>query len=339
MIDSVDGSLLFGAIDTAKFEGTLTNLPMYPAPGSGDTISRFITSFTSLSLTTESGMSALTPEDFVARHVLLDSGTTNSLVPDSIAQAIYQITGAKFTAEYAGVKVNNAIVPCTVRDVKGTFDFGFGGLGGPIIKVPIASMVYPAILNGIQPNMPGTNTPACILGITPMSTHGFSDFLLLGGTFLRSAYVVYDITNLRIGIAQSKPNATESEIVPFLSLSAPIPGATTIESEAKPEAPTTSNTVAPTPFTQAPGETFIGSAGPAFVSAYQNLGSAPTPSVSSNVTPTEAASSTGTSSPGTSAATGTMKPGAGSMVRPVAWEQMILIGISISLVLGGGLLL
>ena len=50
---------------------------------------------------------------------------------------------------------------------------------------------------------------------------------LLGDTFLRSAYVVYDLANNQIGIAPTDFNSTDSNIVPFPSMSAPIPDATT----------------------------------------------------------------------------------------------------------------
>lgn len=53
------------------------------------------------------------------------------------------------------------------------------------------------------------------------------DVYILGDTFLRSAYVVYDLVNNEIGIAATDFNSTESHIVAFESSGAPIPSATT----------------------------------------------------------------------------------------------------------------
>jgi elongation factor G len=63
---------------------------------------------------------------------------------------------------------------------------------------------------------------ACAFGIQNSS----SDPFLLGDTFLRSAYVVYDLVNNQIGMAQTDFNATASNIVAFESHGAQIPFAT-----------------------------------------------------------------------------------------------------------------
>lgn len=56
----------------------------------------------------------------------------------------------------------------------------------------------PAILKGVQ---------VCQFGILPAGEDGP---ILLGDTFLRSAYVVYDLDNKQIALAQTKFNATAS---------------------------------------------------------------------------------------------------------------------------------
>ena len=48
-----------------------------------------------------------------------------------------------------------------------------------------------------------------------------SNFTLLGDTFLRSAYVVYDMTHHQVGLAQANLNSTASTVV---ELSAAAPG-------------------------------------------------------------------------------------------------------------------
>ncbi|KFY41714.1 hypothetical protein V494_02820, partial [Pseudogymnoascus sp. VKM F-4513 (FW-928)] len=51
--------------------------------------------------------------------------------------------------------------------------------------------------------------------------------ILFGDTFLRSAYVVYDLANNEIGLAQTDFNAKGSNIVEFASMGAAIPQAPT----------------------------------------------------------------------------------------------------------------
>lgn len=56
----------------------------------------------------------------------------------------------------------------------------------------------PAVINGVQ---------VCQFGILPAGDNGP---ILLGDTFLRSAYVVYDLDNKQIALAQTRFNATAS---------------------------------------------------------------------------------------------------------------------------------
>lgn len=50
--------------------------------------------------------------------------------------------------------------------------------------------------------------------------------IILGDSFLRSAYVVYDLVNNPAAMAQTKFNTTDSEVVPFASFGATVPHAT-----------------------------------------------------------------------------------------------------------------
>jgi hypothetical protein len=54
----------------------------------------------------------------------------------------------------------------------------------------------------------------CMFGISPVSQYGLTGGVtLLGDTFLRSAYVVYDLANEQLGIAEANHNTDESNIV------------------------------------------------------------------------------------------------------------------------------
>jgi len=220
-VESSEGSILFGGIDTTKYNGDLISIGVYPSARSGR-VTSFTVAFTSLSATSSSGTDTLTPSNY-ATAAILDSGTTITLLPDDIAEAVFQELGATVSAQ-----LDAAVVPCSLADNDGTINYGFGGPGGPVIKVSVNELVLPLVLsNGRIPTYTD-GSPACQLGIQAAGDLP----VLFGDTFLRSAYTVYDLVNNRIALAQTKFNVTESNIVPFASQGAPIPNVVTAPREA-----------------------------------------------------------------------------------------------------------
>jgi hypothetical protein len=78
-------------------------------------------------------------------------------------------------------------------------DFTFSA-DGPTISVPINELV---LAMGVS-----RGEEVCILGIGPAG----DSISVLGDTFLRSAYVVYDLENNQIALAQTVFNSTQSSI-------------------------------------------------------------------------------------------------------------------------------
>lgn len=164
----------------------------------------------------------LTPANYAAA-VILDSGTTITLLPDALAAMVFKELGATVNA-----RLGATIVPCDLQKNTGTINYGFGGTGGPIIKVSVSELVLPLTLtNGQSPKYTNGQT-ACQLGIQAAGDLP----ILLGDTFLRSAYVVYDMVNNRIALGQTNFNVTSSDIVPFPSSGASIPSASFAPNEA-----------------------------------------------------------------------------------------------------------
>ena len=104
---------------------------------------------------------------------------------------------------------NMAVVDCGLGQENFTLDFTFATAK---ISVPMSELVLP-IPPDQQANVITTNddTPLCRLGITYAAKP--TSPLILGDTFLRSAYVVYDMTNNEISIAPTNFNAVDSNIV------------------------------------------------------------------------------------------------------------------------------
>lgn len=215
-IDSSSGSILFGGIDTAKYTGELQSIRVYPSSQSGN-VTSFTVAFTSLRATSSSGTDLLTPSTY-AQPAILDSGTTLTLLPDDIAALVFEELGAIDDKQLDAV-----VVPCALGSNSGSLKFGFGGASGPVINVPVSELVLPLTLtSGGTPKFEN-GEDACQLGIQAAGDLP----ILFGDTFLRSAYVVYDLANNEVGLAQTDFNATGSNVVEFASLSAAIPKATT----------------------------------------------------------------------------------------------------------------
>lgn len=216
-LEAGTGSILFGGIDTSKYTGDLVSLDIPPLVVNGSSTYQFLfVDWTSLSVSSSSGTDILTNSEFPIPAVL-DSGSTDIYFPPEIWSLIQEEFG-----------IENGLVRCSLAERSGTIDFGFGGEGGPVIKVPISELVGPGSLDP-----PAYDTGAALgepfcdfLGQEAVG------FLVLGDSFLRSAYVVYDLSNKKIAIAQTVFNSTApANIVPFASLGAPIPSATALTNQ------------------------------------------------------------------------------------------------------------
>jgi len=173
---------------------------------------------TSLQAVSSTGTDSLTSTQFPIPAVL-DSGTTLSYLPDDLAAQVWNEAGAVYSAD-----IGVAAVPCSMADSKGYFSFGLGGTGGPLINITMDELVLDAS-SGQAPTFTSgryKGQTACEFGIQNLTSGPY----LLGDTFLRSAYVVYDLVNNQIAIAPTDFNSTTSNVVAFASSGAPIPSAT-----------------------------------------------------------------------------------------------------------------
>ncbi|TAQ87672.1 hypothetical protein B7494_g4023 [Chlorociboria aeruginascens] len=305
-LDSSDGSILFGGIDTKKFSGDLISVKVYPT-GNTDVITSFTVALTSVSVTSPSGTDQLTPAGY-AEPAILDSGTTITLLPDAIAEVVLEELGASFSREVGGY-----VVPCSLADKNGTLNFGFGSTGGPTIKVQVSELVLPLTSETGQTLTYNNGEAACQLGLEPAG----EDPTLLGDTFLRSAYAVYDLINNRIALAQTEFNVTDSNVVSFGSSGAAIPSAATAPNEAE--------------VTQtATGVPRVG------VTATDTAGSGV---ATYNPTATGLNAASGFQATGTATSTSTHKKNAGGAgPAPFAWSGVLIGAISLGFMgIGGGL--
>ncbi|RDW82581.1 hypothetical protein BP6252_03693 [Coleophoma cylindrospora] len=303
-LQSSTGSVLFGGIDTDKFTGSLVSIPVYPSTRGGVTTS-FTVAFTSLGATSSSGSDQFTAPTY-AEAAILDSGTTITLLPNDVAQVVFEELGAQVDEQLGAV-----VVPCSLANNTGTLNYGFGGPGGPTIKVPMSQLVLPLTSSsGRQPTF-SDGTAACQLGIQAAGNLP----VLFGDTFLRSAYVVYDLINNRIAIAQTNFDSTGSNIVAFASSGAAIPSATTATG---------------TPgVTQTVTDPVRGGQGSATGTGTATAVATFNPTqVSLSAAAGFASTATGT---GSSSSTSTKKSAAGQVQPPFRWGPVAVLSISVGL--------
>ncbi|KAK5722855.1 hypothetical protein LTR17_014241 [Elasticomyces elasticus] len=212
-IDQTSGTILFGGIDTTKFTGTLATLNLLTDSYTG-AIDQFIQTVTALTLTNSSTVtpifsggsaddSAYSSSD-TALPVLLDTGSSAWSMDSNVYDA--------YIAPLFPYVDTSGLCSCSHRqdDTQLTVEFG----GKVNITVPISEFIVP-IYNA------STNTPyiynragdeACAFMIVPSSPTG-QGFQTLGDAVLRSMYVVFDLDNGQVSLAQAAVNVTDAPAI------------------------------------------------------------------------------------------------------------------------------
>lgn len=187
--DATTGSVLFGAVDHSKYSGSLYTIPilnMYRSRGYQNPI-EFDVTVQGVSVTSGSTAKNLTNVQFPA---LLDSGTTLSYLPYSLTELIANAVGATYSrlTGYYSMRC-----PSANNDTKILFDFG-----GFQIAANLSSYLLST----------SSSSSTCYLGMIPLS----SNSAIFGDNFLINTYVVYDLENYEISMAQAAFNNGESDI-------------------------------------------------------------------------------------------------------------------------------
>ncbi|CAK1358243.1 unnamed protein product [Cercospora beticola] len=188
-LDAAEGDLLFGGVNTEKYQGELETIPIVPYE---DGSYRQVT--IPLRGVGRNGEDA-SIQSLDDLDVHLDSGASLTYLPDTLVRRIYNAVGAQYSSA-EGVP----FIDCDRADDRETLDFKF--TDQKTIQVPMNEMVirYPRNV--------------CVFGILPSGDSSFEEsYYILGDTFLRSAYVVYDLARNEISLAQTVFNSTDDNIV------------------------------------------------------------------------------------------------------------------------------
>ena len=229
-LQEATGSIIFGGLDSDKYYGSLTQLPIVPGTlTNGSKAYGFpAVMMSSLSMvSSKTGQATSFADRYLAQYpIVLDSGSTVSLLDPVLGQAMLTAIGGVYDYQTTGL----LFVDCSLRNNVSTFNFGFGGTASApkvTIKVPISELVYDLTgLYAIPPGVPLPRLPfknACAFGLMFNTGSPAQSTSILGDTFLRSAYVVYDLQNNVIGMAQTNFDSNQTNIVEFLANQTKIP--------------------------------------------------------------------------------------------------------------------
>lgn len=185
--DALSGSVLFGAVDHAKYSGELQTVPVvniYSAYYSDPIRLDIVLD----SITLESSSQNVTVS---LAHIpaLLDSGTTLTYLPSSILSLLVSLLGASLSS------LGYYKLSCDYNTDSAYAVFNFSGVE---IKVPMLDLIL-------------TSGLSCYLGVLSQSadsTTGIS-YAVLGDNFLRNAYLVYDLEDYEISLAQVSYSSDE----------------------------------------------------------------------------------------------------------------------------------
>lgn len=193
-VDARGGEILFGGIDTAKYQGQLKKLPLVP------TVERYVTEFSvmmqGISLANEQGDSiqVVSGGNY---PVVIDTGTSLTAVSEGMLESILSTLGN-------GVEYDSQAGLYTIEcgSISGSVGFNISGIN---IEVALSDFfTYMSQDNGV-----------CTIGFQQLPQS--AEALILGDNALRFIYTVFDLENKEIALAPAKYNSSSSSIIEISS--------------------------------------------------------------------------------------------------------------------------
>lgn len=223
-IDSTSGSVLFGGVDTSKFSGNLAILKTIP-PENQTKPREFLVTLDSVDVSVNGKNTNALDK---TRQVMFDSGSTLTYLPGESYNTLMSALGL-FDDDHYGPGTSKAHIDQLKAD-KAVVSYKFQGHK---IEVPVETLFYPSVDTG------GNDVYFTKNGKTEryysflvangdfLNIFGAADqaSFVFGDSFLRAAYVVYDIGADVIAIAQADYSKTGSSIEPIQKGASGIPSA------------------------------------------------------------------------------------------------------------------
>ena len=220
-IDSAPGDIVFGGIDTEKFQG---NISLLPALTALDFLGESRNVFNLLSMTILNGSE---PVELTHSHpdasFELDYGDFQNRVPPDVFEPVFEILGGTSFIPN-GLSDPLALVPCSIAETSLAINFTFGyNTTQTLISVPLSDLISSPQATKAAHNsstvLSPNGTELCLFNLLPGREDDY--FVLnhsvfhLGSPALKSVYTIYDKSTRRIGVGNAKPNVTTSNAVKY----------------------------------------------------------------------------------------------------------------------------
>ncbi|KGO61442.1 Peptidase A1 [Penicillium expansum] len=199
------GNLLFGGVNKARYQGELQTVPIVPVYGR---YSSLTIALTDLSVKNTDGTKSY--KTGLPLAVTLDNGSPLIALPKELVDPIFKEVGVGYSRADS-----YPYIPCNMKKADYNVTFSFSGA---TVSIPLKELIFENYAEADFPE--GT----CIFGIT-YSDPGVN---LMGDTFLRSAYVVYDLANNEISLANTDYDGGDDDIYEIGTGTAPVPDATLV---------------------------------------------------------------------------------------------------------------
>lgn len=205
-INANTGTILFGGVNKANYVGNLQTLPVVPVYNQYYSLAIALTE-----VIVQTGGKSTTTKTSLPVAVSLDTGSTLCSLPQDLLNDIIKPLNGTLDEKNRAVYVD-----CGLMKSNNNVTFSFSG-------AQVAVGLSQLILESAYPSWPSNS---CMFGITP----SYPGINILGDTFLRSAYVVYDLDNNEISLANTNFNPGKDDILEIGTGTAPVPGATLVPS-------------------------------------------------------------------------------------------------------------
>ncbi|KAJ5273809.1 hypothetical protein N7478_008934 [Penicillium angulare] len=219
------GTILFGGVDTTKYTGELYTMSVPAVNGTRYLPTVLMTKVTVQTSSVSPGNSSTLPT-----YMVLSSTSPQTVLPTETVEQVFKDLNITWDEEY-----QVGMIDCGASEKDYSITFTFGDFS---IKAPVSDFIATGNSDRCQFNF----VPS--LGGTP----------ILASDFLRRAYVVYDLSNHEISMAQRDFDAEGENILEIGSGANPISSAISVSDTASVTVPTavvnpSGATVLPTKFT------------------------------------------------------------------------------------------
>ena len=167
---------------------------------------------TGVSFIDSTGAETTLSSEGYSQSVVLDSGTSEVLLNNDILTGLANGLGAVYIGE------QNYVVPCSYSNTNASLRYTFGGQDGPSVMVPLSEVIYGEVVP--PQDFAGQSSGGCNMGISgPIEGQ-----IILGDTFLRNAYVVFDLDNYQVAIAQARGGQASTSSLEVIPTGTSLPG-------------------------------------------------------------------------------------------------------------------